>query len=152
MSSVGGTRLGQAGTQVNLTSGVPVLPKDVTARSWIVSDAESGAVLASHNAHWRLPPASTLKMLFADTVLPKFPKTTEHKVVASDLAGMGTGSSLVGIKEGESYTVHDLWLGVFLRSGNDAVHVLSHMNGGVAKTVSDMNAHAQTSRRWTRAW
>ncbi|MEV8537555.1 D-alanyl-D-alanine carboxypeptidase [Streptomyces sp. NPDC051572] len=143
MSSVGGTRLGQAGTQVNLTSGVPVLPKDVTARSWIVSDAESGAVLASHNAHWRLPPASTLKMLFADTVLPKFPKTTEHKVVASDLAGMGTGSSLVGIKEGESYTVHDLWLGVFLRSGNDAVHVLSHMNGGVARTVSDMNAHAQ---------
>ncbi|WP_328679860.1 D-alanyl-D-alanine carboxypeptidase family protein [Streptomyces sp. NBC_00343] len=143
MSSVGGTRLGQAGTQVNLTSGVPVLPKDVTARSWIVSDAESGAVLAAHNAHWRLPPASTLKMLFADTVLPKFPKTTEHKVVASDLAGMGTGSSLVGIKEGESYSVHDLWLGVFLRSGNDAVHVLSHMNGGVAKTVSDMNAHAQ---------
>ncbi|MEV0903828.1 D-alanyl-D-alanine carboxypeptidase family protein [Streptomyces hokutonensis] len=143
MSSVGGARLAQAGTQVDLTSGVPVVPKDLTARSWIVSDAESGAVLAAHNAHWRLPPASTLKMLFADTVLPKFPKTTEHKVVASDLAGMGAGSSLVGIKEGESYTVHDLWLGVFLRSGNDAVHVLSHMNGGVDRTVADMNAHAQ---------
>ncbi|MFE2421317.1 D-alanyl-D-alanine carboxypeptidase family protein [Streptomyces hokutonensis] len=143
MSSVGGARLAQAGTQVNLASGVPVVPKDLTARSWIVSDAESGAVLAAHNAHWRLPPASTLKMLFADTVLPKFPKTTEHKVVASDLAGMGAGSSLVGIKEGESYTVHDLWLGVFLRSGNDAVHVLSHMNGGVDRTVADMNAHAQ---------
>lgn len=55
MSSVGGERLGQAGTQVNLASGVPVLPKDLTARSWIVSDAESGHVLASHNAHWRLP-------------------------------------------------------------------------------------------------
>ncbi|MEV0486397.1 D-alanyl-D-alanine carboxypeptidase [Streptomyces sp. NPDC050508] len=143
MSSVGGTRLGSAGTQVDLTTGVPVLPKDLTARSWIVSDAESGAVLASHNAHWRLPPASTLKMLFADTVLPKFPRTTEHKVVATDLAGMGAGSSVVPIKEGESYTVHDLWLGVFLRSGNDAVHVLSHMNGGVAKTVADMNTHAQ---------
>ena len=143
MSSVGGARLAQAGTQVDLASGVPVVPKDLTARSWIVSDAESGAVLAAHNAHWRLPPASTLKMLFADTVLPKFPKTTEHKVVASDLAGMGTGSSVVPIKEGESYTVRDLWLGVFLRSGNDAVHVLSHMNGGVDQTVADMNAHAQ---------
>ncbi|MFJ9628741.1 D-alanyl-D-alanine carboxypeptidase family protein [Streptomyces sp. NPDC101175] len=143
MSSVGGTRLAQPGTQVNQAAGVPVLPKDLTARSWIVTDAESGDVLAAHNAHWRLPPASTLKMLFADTVLPKFPKTTEHKVVPSDLAGMGEGSSLVGIKEGESYTVRDLWLGVFLRSGNDAVHVLSHMNGGVGKTVADMNAHAQ---------
>ncbi|MFE1879769.1 D-alanyl-D-alanine carboxypeptidase family protein [Streptomyces diastatochromogenes] len=142
MSLVGGARLGQPGTQVNLADGVPVLPKDLTARSWIVSDAESGDILAAHNAHWRLPPASTLKMLFADTVLPRFPKTTEHKVMPNDLAGMGVGSSVVGIKEGRTYTVHDLWLGVFLRSGNDAVHVLSAMNGGVAQTVKDMQDHA----------
>ncbi|MFJ9022722.1 D-alanyl-D-alanine carboxypeptidase [Streptomyces sp. NPDC102259] len=143
MSSVGGTRLGQAGTQVAIAGGAPVLPKDLTARSWIVADAESGDVLAAHNAHWRLPPASTMKMLFADTVLPRFPKNTVHKVEAKDLAGMGAGSSLVGIKEGETYTVHDLWLGVFLRSGNDAVHVLSQMNGGIAETVKDMNEHAE---------
>jgi D-alanyl-D-alanine carboxypeptidase (penicillin-binding protein 5/6) len=143
MSSVGGTRLGQPGTQVNLGSGAPVLPKDVTARSWIVSDAESGEVLAAHNAHWRLPPASTMKMLFADTVLPKFPSTQKHKVVPSDLAGMGAGSSMVGIKDGETYSVRDLWLGVFLRSGNDAVHVLSAMNDGVDNTVKEMNAHAE---------
>ncbi|KKD04501.1 D-alanyl-D-alanine carboxypeptidase [Streptomyces sp. WM6386] len=143
MSTVGGARLGQAGTQVNLASGVPVLPKDISARSWIVADAESGEVLAAHNAHWRLAPASTLKMLFADTLLPKFPGTTEHKVVPSDLADVGAGSSMVGIKEDETYTVHDLWLGVFLRSGNDAVHVLSAMNGGVKNTVAEMNEHAE---------
>ncbi|MER6037715.1 MULTISPECIES: D-alanyl-D-alanine carboxypeptidase [unclassified Streptomyces] len=142
MSQVGGARLGQPGTQVNLTAGVPALPEDLTARSWIVSDAESGEVLAAHDAHWPLPPASTLKMLFADTLLPRFPKTMEHKVVPSDLAGMGAGSSVVGIKEGHTYTVHDLWLGVFLRSGNDAVHVLAAMNGGVDRTVADMQAHA----------
>lgn len=142
LSTVGGDRLGVPGTQVNAGPGVPALPAKLTARSWIVSDAETGAILAEHNAHWRLAPASTLKMLFADTVLPKFPKTTVHKVDPSDLSGMGEGSSLVGIKENLSYTVHDLWLGVFLRSGNDAVHVLSAMNGGVAKTVADMNAQA----------
>ncbi|AOR32492.1 D-alanyl-D-alanine carboxypeptidase [Streptomyces fodineus] len=142
MSTVGGARLGQPGTQVDLAPGVPALPKDVTARSWIVTDAESGEVLAAHNAHWRLPPASTLKMLFADTLLPRFPKTMEHKVAPSDLAGVGEGSSVVGIKEGHSYNVHDLWLGVFLRSGNDAVHVLSAMNDGVAQTVKDMQHHA----------
>nr|WP_330348525.1 D-alanyl-D-alanine carboxypeptidase [Streptomyces sp. NBC_00582] len=143
MSSVGGARLGQAGTQVALAGDAPVVPKDLTARSWIVADAESGDVLAAHNAHWRLPPASTMKMLFADTVLPKFPRTTAHKVVPKDLEGIGSGSSLVGIKENETYTVHDLWLGVFLRSGNDAVHVLSSMNGGVADTVKEMNQHAE---------
>ncbi|MFB9541233.1 MULTISPECIES: D-alanyl-D-alanine carboxypeptidase family protein [Streptomyces] len=143
MSTLGGARLGRPGTQVNLASGVPVLPKDVSARSWIVSDAETGDVLAAHNAHWRLAPASTLKMLFADTLLPKFPSTAEHKVVPSDLAGIGAGSSMVGIKEEETYTVHDLWLGVFLQSGNDAVHVLSAMNKGVENTVKEMNEHAE---------
>ncbi|WP_232839135.1 D-alanyl-D-alanine carboxypeptidase family protein [Streptomyces triticisoli] len=143
MSTVGGARLGLPGTQADLANGAPVLPKGITARSWIVADAESGEVLAAHNAHWRLPPASTLKMLFADTVLPKFPKTQTYKVDPADLAGVGAGSSLVGIKENETYTVHDLWLGVFLRSGNDAVHVLSAMNDGVERTVEDMNAHAQ---------
>ncbi|MGW6736188.1 D-alanyl-D-alanine carboxypeptidase family protein [Streptomyces sp. NPDC055013] len=143
MSTVGGERLGQAGTQVNLAGGVPVLPKDLTARSWVVADAESGDVLAAHNAHWRLAPASTMKMLFADTLLPKFPKTMEHEVVPSDLADVGSGSSMVGIKEGEKYSVHDLWLGVFLRSGNDAVHVLSKMNDGIDNTVKEMNEHAE---------
>ncbi|MFC8231192.1 D-alanyl-D-alanine carboxypeptidase family protein [Streptomyces sp. NPDC057287] len=144
MSTVGGKRLGEVGTQVDLGPGAPVLPKELSARSWIVADAEDGQVLASHNAHWRLPPASTLKMLFADTVLPALqPKTMTHLVTEDELSGVGEGSSLVGVKEDYSYTVHDLWLGVFLRSGNDAVHVLSEMYGGVPATVAAMQRHAE---------
>lgn len=56
MSNVGGELLGRAGTQVKLGPDAPVLPKGLTGRSWIVADAESGQVLASHNSHWRLPP------------------------------------------------------------------------------------------------
>ncbi|WP_329175393.1 D-alanyl-D-alanine carboxypeptidase family protein [Streptomyces sp. NBC_01477] len=143
MSTVGGDRLGVPGTQVDLSGGAPPLPAKVTARSWVVADAETGDILAAHNAHWQLAPASTLKMLFADAVLPKFPKTEQHVVAATDLKGMGEGSSLVGIQENQGYSVKDLWLGVFLRSGNDAVHVLAAMNGGVPKTVADMNAMAK---------
>lgn len=144
MSQVGGERLGQAGVQVQPRGGAPALPdaKELTARSWIVSDADSGEVLAAKNPHWQLAPASTLKMLFADTVMPKFPKTRTYKVKPTDLAGMGAGSSLVGIKENLTYTVHDLWLGVFLRSGNDAVHTLSAMNGGTDTTVKEMQKRA----------
>ncbi|PJN28336.1 D-alanyl-D-alanine carboxypeptidase [Streptomyces sp. CB02613] len=143
MSSLGGERLGMSGSQVNLGPGVPVLPKGLTGRSWIVADAENGDVLAAHNSHWRLPPASTLKMLFADTVLPALQPTQTHKVTESELSGVGEGSSLVGIKEDHTYTVHDLWLGVFLRSGNDAVHVLSEMYGGIPQTVAAMQKHAE---------
>nr|BBJ54113.1 hypothetical protein SAVMC3_67420 [Streptomyces avermitilis] len=137
---IGGERLGRSGVQVSGASG---LPKKLTARAWLVADHESGEVLAAYNAHRRLAPASTLKMLFADTVLKKFERAERHTVTADDLVGIPAGSSLVGVQAGTTYTVEQLWLGVFLRSGNDAVHVLSHMNGGVAETVAQMQAKAE---------
>ncbi|MFD8218217.1 D-alanyl-D-alanine carboxypeptidase family protein [Streptomyces sp. NPDC059697] len=137
---IGGERLARAGVQVRGASG---LPKRLTARSWLVADHESGEVLASYHAHTHLAPASTLKMLFADTVLKKFERTERHRVTDADLADIPSGSSMVGVKPGITYTVEQLWLGVFLRSGNDAVHVLSHMNGGLARTVAQMQAKAQ---------
>ncbi len=136
---VGGERLARTGVQVRGASG---LPGKLTAHAWLVADCASGEVLASFNAHRRLAPASTLKMLFADTVLKKFDRAERYKVTDADLADVPAGSSLVGIKPGITYTVEQLWQGVFLRSGNDAVHVLSHMNGGIAKTVAEMQARA----------
>ncbi|WP_189872173.1 D-alanyl-D-alanine carboxypeptidase family protein [Streptomyces bluensis] len=138
-TAVGGERLARDGVQVSGASRPPA----VTARAWLVADGKSGEVLASYRAHRRLAPASTLKMLFADTVLTRFERTAKHKVTAADLADIPAGSSLVGIQPGITYTVEQLWQGVFLRSGNDAVHVLSHMNGGVARTVAQMQARAR---------
>ncbi|MFF3466126.1 D-alanyl-D-alanine carboxypeptidase family protein [Streptomyces sp. NPDC002619] len=137
---VGGERLARDGIQVRGATG---LPGKLTARSWLLADAASGEVLASYGAHRRLAPASTLKMLFADTLLKKFARTDRHQVTDADLADIPYGSSLVGIKPGITYTVEQLWQGVFLRSGNDAVHVLAHMNGGVARTVAEMQARAE---------
>ncbi|MGW3955931.1 D-alanyl-D-alanine carboxypeptidase family protein [Streptomyces sp. NPDC004752] len=137
---IGGELLARPGVQVRGARG---LPAKLTARSWLVADCASGEVLAAYDAHRRLAPASTLKMLFADTVLRKFDRTERHRVTEADLAGIPAGSSLVGIKPGITYTVEQLWQGVFLRSGNDAVHVLAHMNGGVARTVAEMQARAE---------
>ncbi|MFD5463425.1 D-alanyl-D-alanine carboxypeptidase family protein [Kitasatospora sp. NPDC127059] len=142
--AVGGERLGRPAVQVAPLAGAPALPAELTGRSWLVADAGTGEVLAAHNAHQPLPPASTLKMLFADTVLPKFDRSAEHQVTPAELANLGVGSSLVGVKENLPYRVEDLWRGVFLSSGNDAVHVLAHMNGGVQQTVGEMQARAQS--------
>ncbi|MGJ5751084.1 D-alanyl-D-alanine carboxypeptidase family protein [Streptomyces puniciscabiei] len=137
---IGGEQLARTGVQVRGASG---LPEKLTARSWLIADCESGEVLAAFNAHRRLAPASTLKMLFADTVLKKFDRTARYTVKDSDVSDVPAGSSLVGIKPGITYTVEQLWQGVFLRSGNDAVHVLAHMNGGIARTVAEMQAKAE---------
>ncbi|MFI7497436.1 hypothetical protein ACIBVL_02780 [Streptomyces sp. NPDC049687] len=51
-----------------------------------------------------------------------------------------TGTVIGGarlVRDGVQPTVEQLGQGVFLRSGNDAVHTLALMNGGVAKSVAD---------------
>ncbi|MFD8083086.1 D-alanyl-D-alanine carboxypeptidase family protein [Kitasatospora sp. NPDC059722] len=143
-SVVGGERLGRPAVQVAPLAGAPALPTALSGRSWVVADAGTGEVLAAQNAHLPLPPASTLKMLFADTVMTKFDRADVHQVTQAELANLGAGSSLVGVKENLPYRVEDLWRGVFLSSGNDAVHVLAHMNGGIAQTVAEMQARANT--------
>ncbi|MFF7329032.1 D-alanyl-D-alanine carboxypeptidase family protein [Streptomyces sp. NPDC090306] len=139
-TAVGGERLALDAVQVRGAGG---LPRKLTARSWLVADEETGEVLASYRAHRALPPASTLKMLFADTVLARFDRTERHTVTDADLRGIPSGSSLVGVQPGTTYTVEQLWQGVFLRSGNDAVHVLARMNGGIDVTVAQMQAKAE---------
>ncbi|MGW7636463.1 D-alanyl-D-alanine carboxypeptidase family protein [Streptomyces decoyicus] len=132
-----------AGVQVVSAPGIPRLPSGLSALSWMVADADTGSVLAAKSPHRRLAPASTLKTLFAVTVLPKFSAGTVRQVSSADLAGIGAGSSLVGIHQGRRYTVADLWRGVFLRSGNDAVHVLASMNGGWRTTAEEMQETAR---------
>lgn len=137
-----GTAAEGAGTQVRPGPGAPAVP-EVSALSWLVADADSGDVLAAHDAHRPLPPASTLKALFALTVLPALPADARHTVDETELRGIGPGSSLVGVAEGLTYTVADLWRGVFLSSGNDAVHVLAAMNGGLEATTRRMRDKAR---------
>ncbi|MCT9008082.1 serine hydrolase [Streptomyces rhizosphaerihabitans] len=134
----------EPGTQVRPRAGAPEVPEDISALSWVVADARTGDVLAAHNAHRRLPPASTLKTLFALTVLPTLPGSTRHTVKEEELEGIGAGSSMVGVAEGITYRVADLWRGVFLNSGNDAVHVLAAMNGGWTSTAAQMQAKARS--------
>ncbi|TKT09743.1 D-alanyl-D-alanine carboxypeptidase [Streptomyces galbus] len=130
------------GVQVRPRPGAPAVPA-LSALSWLVADADSGDVLAASDAHRPLPPASTLKTLFALTVLPSLPAGIRHRVSEQELAGIGAGSSLVGVAPGRTYEVADLWRGVFLNSGNDAVHVLAALSGGWQAAAERMQATAR---------
>nr|WP_245726769.1 serine hydrolase [Streptomyces longwoodensis] len=134
--------LHQPGVQVRPRPGAPAVPP-LSALSWLVADADSGDVLAASGAHRPLPPASTLKTLFALTVLPSLPAGIRHRVSEQELAGIGAGSSLVGVAPGRTYEVADLWRGVFLNSGNDAVHVLAALSGGWQAAAERMQATAR---------
>ncbi|MFJ2171970.1 D-alanyl-D-alanine carboxypeptidase family protein [Streptomyces sp. NPDC087851] len=137
-----GSLLRRDGVQVLPAHGTPA-PPELSALSWLVADARTGEVLAARDAHRQLPPASTLKTLFAVTTLPRLSEHAEHLVTEEELDDIGPGSSLVGVVPGVRYEAADLWRGVFLSSGNDAVRALSEMNGGLDATVKQMRDKAK---------
>lgn len=134
---VGGAVLGTTGTVV--TPGATPLPA-VVAQSWLVADATTGQVLAAKAPHLRLRPASTLKTLTALTLLPRLDPATVHTATDADVRVEGSKAGLV---PGGTYTVDQLFTGLFLPSGNDAATALANAAGGVPATVAAMNEQAR---------
>lgn len=133
--TLGGERLASPTRTVILQPGAEPLPR-VKAATWILADAETGAVLAQKGSHVRRAPASTLKMLTALAVLPRTTPETEY--VATPRAAYIYGAR-VGLKPGRVYTMDELWYAVFLPSANDAAIAVAEANGGVRRTVRQMN-------------
>ena len=137
--TVGGAQLSTAKRTVNPTESTDPLP-DIWAATWVLADAETGAVLAHKGAHVQRAPASTLKTLTALTVLPQTDPGQTY--VATSKAANIYGSK-VGLKPGKTYTMDELWKAVFLPSANDAAIAVAQANGGVRKTVKQMNEVAR---------
>jgi D-alanyl-D-alanine carboxypeptidase (penicillin-binding protein 5/6) len=133
--TIGGEQLASPTSTVLLQPGADPLPK-VKAATWILADAETGEVLAQKGSHVQRAPASTLKMLTALTVLPRTTPQTEY--VATPRAAYTYGAR-VGLKPGKTYTMDELWYAVFLPSANDAAIAVAEVNGGVRRTVRQMN-------------
>jgi serine-type D-Ala-D-Ala carboxypeptidase (penicillin-binding protein 5/6) len=116
-------------------------PPVVQASAYVVADLDTGDVLAAKAPHAKMRPASTLKTLTALVLLPRLNKTD---VVTGTDADAGIEGSKVGVYPGLRYTVDLLFQGMFLASGNDAVHALcAHDQGGIPATVQRMNQKAK---------
>ncbi len=89
----------------------------LTARSAIVMDAQSGAVLFEKNPHLKLPAASTVKVLTAVMAAEKL--DFESRLNISKRAA-GIAPTKVYLSEKESYKVKDLLLCLLMSSANDA--------------------------------
>jgi D-alanyl-D-alanine carboxypeptidase (penicillin-binding protein 5/6) len=136
---LGGSRLGQAGAQTALPAGVPA-PPPLAATSWLVADVTNGTVVAACNAHLRLRPASTLKVLTALSLVESLDPQARYTATAQDAAIEG---SKVGLVPGSTYSVVDLLHGLMLSSGNDAANALAGMVGGMPSAAERMNAEAR---------
>ncbi len=113
-----------------------------SARSAVIIDAKSGAVLYEKNSSLRLPMASTTKIMTALSVL-ETAKLDDVITVTSE--SVGIEGTKIYLKDGEKITVKDLLYGLLLESGNDAATALAiGVFGSVESCCNKMNEIAHT--------
>jgi D-alanyl-D-alanine carboxypeptidase len=125
-----------------LWSSAPVLPEtpidgppELTARTWILYDAESGVVLASRDADAERAMASVTKIMTALVVIEN--AGLDETVLISARAA-GVGEAEIGLFAGERWTVRELLAAVMVRSANDAAMALAQHVGGSVNGFADM--------------
>lgn len=118
----------------------PLPSRRFRVQAWIVADADTGDVLAAQDPHRRMPPASTMKLLTLFSMLPRLQADSPYVATRQDASAEG---SKAGLAAGSSYSVQDLYHGMFLPSGNDAASAVANAYGGWERTAKVMNSEAR---------
>ena len=119
---------------------VEVFALEVSARSAILIEAETGKILYAENAHEKLPMASTTKIM---TALVALEQGNTWETVTVDASAYGTEGSSIYLHLEEEIALKDLLYGLMLSSGNDAaVAIAVHIGGGTQAFADIMNKKA----------
>lgn len=120
---------------------------NVQAKSYILMDPQSGAILAQKSMEEQRPPASMTKMMSEFIVLDKIKSgeiTWEEKVTVSPRAAK-IDEAQIHLAPGEKMSVKELYIATAVQSANDAVVALAeHIGGSEEQFVEMMNQKAQT--------
>jgi D-alanyl-D-alanine carboxypeptidase (penicillin-binding protein 5/6) len=79
--------------------------------------------------------------------MPRLDPAKVVEVTRDDLKDLDPGSSLMGLVEGGRYSIESLWLGLLLKSGNDAANVLARVGGGERGRQGGIDAMNDEARR-----
>lgn len=108
---------------------------DISARSAVLIEANSGRVIWGKSENTRLPMASTTKIMTTIIALESGDLDTEFTV---DSAAVHTEGSSMGLREGDIVSLRDLCIGMLLPSGNDAANSAAVRLGGDIPTFAGM--------------
>jgi D-alanyl-D-alanine carboxypeptidase (penicillin-binding protein 5/6) len=112
----------------------------IKSRAALSIDASTGEILFSKNSNWRLPPASTTKLM---TAIVAIENEDLSKVVRISKKASRAAHSKAGFKEGDQVTIEGLLYAVLLKSANDAAVALAEaISGSEQKFVLLMNGKA----------
>ncbi|HGG58827.1 MAG TPA: D-alanyl-D-alanine carboxypeptidase [Gammaproteobacteria bacterium] len=124
---------------------VPAAPQ-LSAKSYLLGDFDSGKLLVEKDIHQRMEPASLTKMMSSYVIsqaLRDHQISLDDKVRISRKARAMEGSRMF-VEAGSLVSVSDLLKGMIVQSGNDATVALAEHVGGTEDVfVSMMNAQAE---------
>lgn len=110
------------------------------SKSAILLEPTTGEIIYEKNIHEKLPPASMTKLMSMLLIMESIDKGVikwdEMVTVSSNASGMG-GSQIL-LETGEQMTVEDLFKGVAIASGNDAVVALAEKIAGTEEMFVKM--------------
>ena len=133
-----------------------IAPPTVAARAWLLLDASSQQVLASHEADVRIEPASLTKIMTAyltfSALRDKRLDMNQTINVSVNAWKVDSGSSKMFIEPDTAVRVTDLLHGLIVQSGNDAAVTLAEAVAGdqAAFTVLMNRQAAQMGLKNTR--
>lgn len=119
---------------------------DISSKSCLLMERETGTVLYEENAHEQLEPASVTKIMTMLLVMEAIEDGSLklEDLVTTSAQAAGMGGSQVFLEEGEQMTVDEMLKAVAVASGNDAsVALAEHLRGSESVFVEDMNRRAQ---------
>ncbi len=102
------------------------------AKSAILIDASTGQILFEKNSHEKLAPASMTKIMSMLVIVESIEKGIIHwdDMVTASSNASGMGGSQILLETGEQMKVEDMFKGVAVASGNDAVVALAEAVAG----------------------
>lgn len=116
------------------------------AKSAVLIEASTGKIIYEKNSHEKLAPASMTKMMSMLVIVESIEKGIigwDDMVTASENASKMGGSQIL-LETGEQMSVSDLFKGVAVASGNDAVVALAEAIAGTEdEFVNMMNQRAK---------
>ena len=117
----------------------------VSAKSYILMDAETGRVISERDSDRPLPPASLTKIMTSFVAAAELAagRIALDDEVPISVKAWRTGGSKMFVREGTRVALADLLRGIVIQSGNDAsVAVAEYIGGDEDGFANMMNAHA----------
>ena len=114
---------------------------EVSAQEVLFVDLTTNTITYNKNAKTKVPVASLVKIATSVVAVEHF--KLDGKIVVSKKAA-NIGENIMGITEGEEYSLEELLYGLVLASGNDAAYAIAEGVAGDAETFTGwMNRKAQ---------